>query len=109
MRMPIAITSLVVAALAAPANAEVQQASGVPCGVRTEIVQKLADQFGETQREIGRLPQRDVVLELFASGDGVTWTLMLSYPDGRSCLFASGTDWGMSGHAVLKPGSSQGS
>jgi hypothetical protein len=109
MRPLITMTSLFVAAVSPAAVAQDQAPSGAPCGVRTEVVQNLADQFGETQREIGLVPQRDVIMELFASGDGQTWTLMLSFPDGNSCLFASGTDWGATGHAVLKPGSSRGS
>ena len=105
MRPLIAIAGLAAAVLSTTASAEEQGPARAPCGVRAEIVQQLADQFGETQREIGLLPKRDVVLELFASGDGLTWTLMLSYPNGKSCLFASGTDWAMTSHAVLKSGS----
>ena len=108
MRYLVAMTGLFMAAVSATAYAQTQEPNGVPCGIRTEVIQKLADHFGETQREIGLVPERGVVLELFASGDGQTWTIMLSFPDGKSCLFASGTDWGATGHAVLKPGSSRG-
>ncbi len=109
MRPFIAIASLVAAIVSCTANAQEQRLGAAPCGIRAEVVEKLANEFGETQREIGLVPERDVVMELFASGDGQTWTLMLSFPDGKSCLFASGTDWGATGHAVLKPGSSRGS
>ena len=109
MRLMITVASLVAAVVSSPANAQEQGGGAVPCGVRDEVVKQLADQFGETQREVGLVPQRDVVMELFASGDGQTWTLMLSFPNGKSCLFASGTDWGVTGHTVLKPGSSRGS
>ena len=108
MRYLVAMTGLFMAAVSATAYARDQEPSGVACGIRTEVVQKLSDQFGETQRDIGLVPERGVILELFASGDGQTWTIMLSFPDGKSCLFASGTDWGATGHAVLKPGSSRG-
>ena len=108
MRYLVATTGLFAAAVTATALAQDKEPSGVPCGIRAEVVQRLADLFGETQRDIGLVPARGVVLELFASGDGQTWTIMLSFPDGKSCLFASGTDWGAIGHAVLKPGSSQG-
>ncbi len=107
MRPVITIASLVAAFVSFAANAQEQGVSAAPCGVRAEVVKKLADEFGETQREVGLVPQRDVVMELFTSGDGQTWTLMLSFPDGKSCLFASGTDWGATGHAVLKPGSNR--
>ncbi len=107
-RYLVAMTGLFMATVSATALAQDQEPSGVPCGIRAEVIQKLADQFGETQRQIGLVPARGVVLELFASGDGQTWTIMLSFPDGKSCLFASGTDWGATGHAVLKPGSSRG-
>lgn len=110
MRPFIAIASLAAAAVVSSAAiADDKAPANAPCRAREEVVTILADQFGETQREVGLVPQRDVVLELFASGDGQTWTLMLSYPDGKSCLFASGTDWGVTGHAVLKPGVSRGS
>jgi hypothetical protein len=91
------------------ADAQILEPTGIPCGVRTNVIQQLADQYGETQREVGLAPKNGVVVELFASGDGQTWTILVSLPNGRACLLANGTDWQITGHAVLRPGPGQGS
>lgn len=63
------------------------------CAPREEVVSRLADKFGEQQRGIG-LAQGNNVVELFVSEAG-SWTVLLSFPAGHSCLIAAGESWQM--------------
>ncbi|MXU64511.1 hypothetical protein GSH16_03550 [Rhodobacteraceae bacterium KN286] len=67
------------------------QAQGGQCGDRTDIVTQLHDRYGEAR--VGAGLTRGQMLELFASATTGSWTLLVSAPDGRSCLVASGNGW----------------
>lgn len=67
--------------------------SGQPsCAPYAEQARQLAERFGETVVGVGVLPD-GVVIELFATPDGGTWTLLLRPDADRACLAAAGTDW----------------
>lgn len=36
---------------------------------------------------------QDKLLQVFATSDGSTWTVVLTRPDGMSCVVATGHDW----------------
>ncbi len=78
----LAIASLLVA----PAGA--QQAV---CGDRNEIVSRLESGYQESNTGIG-LSATGGLIELYTSEKG-TWTLMLTQPNGVSCLIAAGDNW----------------
>ncbi|PIB25682.1 hypothetical protein BFP76_00680 [Amylibacter kogurei] len=59
------------------------------CAARGKVVQSLNDQYGETRRSIG-LGQNNGVVELFASDNTGTWTILVTLPNGMSCLMAAG-------------------
>ena len=63
-----------------------------PCGSHAEISGKLADRFAEATIGIG-LTSRGNVVEIFTSSDGKTWSIVMTRPDGTSCLMASGSAW----------------
>ncbi len=46
----------------------------------------------ETPIALG-LEKRGDVVEIFSSGDGATWTMVFTRPDGETCLVASGEAW----------------
>ena len=71
--------------LAAPAIAEQR------CGPRAEVIEMLGERYEETRRGIGMAGSTQV-LEVFASTEG-TWTVLVTDPEGRSCLVASGEAW----------------
>lgn len=59
---------------------------------RTDLVVHLANEYQE--RPVARgLSENGVILELFASRDGESWTAVASFVDGMSCLIASGYFW----------------
>lgn len=59
------------------------------CGPRPMVVERLANKFGETRRSIG-LAGRDTVIEVYASDETGSWTIVATVPSGVSCLVASG-------------------
>lgn len=58
------------------------------CGDRAQLLDTLASQYDEEPVAMG-LDDRGAVLEVLTSPSG-TWTLLLTYPSGRTCLMASG-------------------
>jgi len=73
-------------------------AQGTPCGARSAIVEQLGTRYHETRRAIG-IASNSAVLEVFASDDSGSFTILATMPDGRSCLIASGEDF----EAVTEP------
>lgn len=61
------------------------------CGDRDEIVARLKSGYQESTSGIG-LSATGGVIELYTSEKG-TWTLMLTQPNGVSCLIAAGDNW----------------
>ena len=62
------------------------------CAPRDQIVQRLAEKYGETRKGYG-LQSASLVVELYASDETGTWTLIATRPDGTSCAMAVGKAW----------------
>ena len=73
------------------------------CAERATVVDRLADKFGETWQSMGLNPQNGVV-EVYASDQTGTWTILITRPDGVSCLIASGEMWEEDAAPLVKPG-----
>jgi hypothetical protein len=82
------------------AGAEGRQA----CAERAQVVRKLAERFGETLRSLG-LHRDDGVVEIYSSEETGTWTILMTRPDGMSCLLAAGQRWEQDAQPLEKPGS----
>ena len=61
------------------------------CGKRDDIVSRLESGYQEFNSAMGMSTNGGLV-ELYTSENG-TWTLMLSQPNGVSCLIAAGENW----------------
>ena len=61
------------------------------CGKRDDIVSRLENGFQEFNSAMG-MSTNGALIELYTSDNG-TWTLMLTQPDGVSCLMAAGQNW----------------
>lgn len=61
------------------------------CLDRQTMVKRLTERFGEQQLAMGLADKGG--MEIYASGDTGTWTVVISLPDGRSCLLAAGGMW----------------
>ena len=69
----------------------VATAQNTPCAERTNVVDTLDSQYKESPRAIGLVSQK-AVLELFVSDSG-TWTVVVTDPQGVSCVLAAGQSW----------------
>jgi hypothetical protein len=78
--------ALVLAQMAGPAPAGGQ---ALQCGARAKIVGHLADTYREAPVAIG-VSAHGQLLEIFASPDGTTWTILMTTPDKISCAVAAG-------------------
>ena len=77
----------VIAAGVAPAFSQ-----GSSCAERTLIVERLSEKYGETRQSAG-LNQNNGMVEVFASDTTGTWTILVTMPNGMSCLMAAGKAW----------------
>ncbi len=73
------------------------------CAARDMVVQKLHDRFGEELKSLG-LHQNDGIVEVYSSDATGTWTILMTRPDGMSCLIAAGQLWEQDAKPVEKPG-----
>ncbi|HUL07974.1 MAG TPA: hypothetical protein VLV76_16760 [Candidatus Acidoferrum sp.] len=83
-----AVLFLGAAATASPALASPPTA----CGPHTEVIKTLGDRFHETQSATA-LTSVGTLLEVLTAKDGSTWTIIVSRPDGLSCVVAAGQNW----------------
>ncbi len=67
---------------AIPAEAQFQ------CARRSELA---TQRFDEKLTGVG-ITSDGLLLEVFASNDG-SWTILVTRPDGHSCIVSHGTDW----------------
>ena len=59
------------------------------CGARLQVLDVLAEKYGETRRGMG-IAANNTVMEIFASEASGSWTITVTLPDGQTCLMASG-------------------
>lgn len=64
-------------------------AQGQRCGARAAIVEVLAERFGEHAQSMG-LAANNSVVEVYASEETGTWTIIVTGTNGLTCLVASG-------------------
>ncbi len=65
------------------------QTQGQNCAPRAMVLKHLTEKYGEARRGIG-LVQQGSVMEVFASDETRTWTIIVTLPNGMTCLVASG-------------------
>ena len=69
-----------------------EAAAQTACSPRTEVVGHLAKKYGEAPVAIG-VTNKGGLVEVLTSGDGNTWTIIVSQPNGTSCMVAAGEGW----------------
>ena len=62
------------------------------CGDRTKIVERLQSHYGEVRTGSGLTPNNGI-MEIYASEEKGTWTILITMPTGMSCLMAAGQNW----------------
>ena len=88
IKLTVLITALVFAAPAAWAQSNPQST----CGPRDLVISKLEGSYGESRMGAG-LRGTASILEIWASADSGTWTVLVTNTDGISCVVASGDNW----------------
>jgi hypothetical protein len=64
-------------------------AAGPQCAPRDQVMDLLAEKYGETRQGMG-VADNNAVMEVFASDATGSWTITVSSPNGIMCLVASG-------------------
>ncbi len=85
---PLAVLTAVAAATMAPSIAEAKRV----CDKRADVLTHLAKKYSEKPTSVGVTANGGIV-ELLSEKSGKTWTLIVSMPNGISCLLAAGQDW----------------
>lgn len=62
------------------------------CGTRAEILDHLGGKYRERPVATGMALNGGYV-ELLSSGAGATWTIVITKPDGTTCVVVAGEDW----------------
>ncbi len=71
----------------------------VPCDQRDKIVEWLAVKYKEAPIAAGVSSQGSLI-EVVSTHDGETWTVIVTSPNGNSCLIASGQGWRAKPHEI---------
>jgi len=87
-RLTALLGSLGTALLALPALAD----EPAICADRAVVAQRLAKDFSENPVAMG-ITNSGNVIEVFSAGTGDTWTIVMTLPNGKSCLMAAGEGW----------------
>jgi hypothetical protein len=86
-RITTVMSALVIGLATLPAAARAQ----LVCGDRGTVVSGLEKNFSEAPVSMG-LSSNGSIIEIFASPDK-TWTIVMTKPDGMSCVLMAGEDW----------------
>ncbi len=85
--------SFAAAALMGPLRAHAQTQSQTQlCGQRASVIGRLAEKYREAPVAIG-VTSTGGMVEVLTTSDGTTWTIIMSNPNGTSCLVAAGEGW----------------
>lgn len=68
------------------------QAQAANCAARDALVSRLESKFSEQLTARG-LQSANVLMEVFASTESGTFTVLLTNAQGISCIVGAGTDW----------------
>ena len=91
VKKAVAVVSTVAAMAVTVGSAGPAAAQGL-CMPREQIVEMLDARYSEAPVALG-LASGGRLVEVFSTEDGSTWTLLLTAPDGTSCMMAEGQGW----------------
>lgn len=73
------------------------------CSERTRVIERLETKYGESRRSVG-LAANNGVVETYASDESGTWTIVITLPNGMTCLVAAGNAFEPVENVALKKG-----
>ncbi len=62
------------------------------CDKRPVVMRQLEDKYDEKPVAIG-IANNGSMVEVLTTSDGRTWTIVITLPNGTTCLVAAGEDW----------------
>jgi hypothetical protein len=99
----LARTLVTIGLIALTPRAEAEAEPRRACADRTTVVQRLETRFGEVRQAMG-LNRGNSVIEVYASAETGSWTILVTDPNGVSCLIASGELWESETGPLARPG-----
>jgi hypothetical protein len=81
--------ALILVLLASPATAARAQPA---CATHAEMIEHLTQKYAEARVAIAFTGNGRLV-EVFTAGDGATWTIVITTPQGLSCILIAGETW----------------
>ena len=93
-RRPLGIATVIISAAlggTAMTAASTSANAEMLCGQRDNIIDELRKTWQEDRTAIG-LSNNGGILEVYSSDQG-TWTLLLTMPDGPTCMIGAGEHW----------------
>ena len=94
-RLAVVLTTVAIAAgaVAEPALAQSPRAGmRMPCHDATEIAKQLSNKYAEAPVAFG-VQSNGNLLQVYATEDKRTWTVVTTTPAGLSCILAAGKGW----------------
>ena len=92
-----ALFSLAVIALSAPTGIAEETVKST-CESRDTVLSFLSDKYSEAPVAMG-VSKNGGLVEVLTSGAGSTFTIIVTMPNGRTCMVAAGEGW----ESVIKP------
>jgi len=89
---PAALVGMLGQASPALAQAPSQTAVAPACHSHADLTEMLNQKFAELPSAVG-LQANGRLVEVFVSNDGTSWTIVVTRPDGWSCIVAVGEHW----------------
>ncbi len=86
----LALIATTAALIFLPSTTHARQA----CAERADITKRLGSKYFEQPVATG-VANNGGLLEVLSSKDGSTWSIIVTMPDGKSCMFAVGQHWEM--------------
>ncbi len=91
LRTTIAITAMAAGLLFSLPGQAQQVQGGSVCGERDKFLSHLGQNHKETPSAMG-VTASGRVIEVLTSSDG-TWTIIMTHPNGMTCMVAAGQAW----------------
>lgn len=89
---PVALLLAIFLPASMAASAQVPVGTPMPCAARAELVRQLGATYQEAPVSLG-VQKNGYLLEVFASSDTGSWTIVSTAPDGAACVVAAGEHW----------------
>ena len=95
-------TLFVGAAIAVFSSAAAAQTQQNQCNTRDSVVSLLGNKYQEAPVAVG-VTNTGGLVEVLSTEDGNTWTIIVTTPQGMSCLVAAGEGWRVKEQVALEP------